>query len=276
MLKAFSALGVVSLLCLSLSTGQCVASDPTTNPEVTKLIKKAVKYVRAKPLDPEAPQLHELSLSYMEATAGDLGDRLLRTYDQLAAKVRGNENDPAELVNDIVSMSIAQLRLYGVAPILSRESLFNLREMVSNGTPDFLTDVIRNFKSGLRKQMRAEETYKIDIRTVPAACYDPESVLCLQKLYGAGIAVSGGKAKLRDTVRHQIHDKVNTHAKILNRFLVAFPLLKRMADVIEGLEMEYRGLDRDAAIGPFKAAVLGIRTGFSDLEMPPVINAGRK
>lgn len=236
-----------------------LSASPSAGPK--SIVKKPGAFiVNMKYKQAGETQLATLAAETEALLAPALTEQIDSAYSQTKAKLLANTDDPATLVDDLVFFSLIQLRALGVQA--KSGALFMLREKIANATPDLLFDVIKNFKTGLKSKLPKERWG--ELRT-PEFCYDPESVLCLRRLYGSiDDARRSANPLFRSATRQAIDRKINMmYAELVQKFMVAVPLVKRMTDVIEAIDNTYkRGFTDQSS---FEDAVDGRRTEFTDI-----------
>jgi hypothetical protein len=233
--------------------------SPLAGPK--SIVKKAGAFiVNMKYKQAGETQLATLAAETEALLAPALIEQIDSDFSRTKAKLLANTDDPATLVDDLVSFSVVQLRAFAVQP--KSGALYMLREKIADFTIDLLFDVIKSFKTGLKSKLPKERWG--ELRT-PEFCYDPESVLCLRRLYGSIDDVRRSANPLfRSATRQAIDRKINMeHAELVKQFMVAVPLVKRMADVIEAIRDVYAlGFTNQSS---FEDAVDGRRTEFTDI-----------
>lgn len=172
-------------------------------------------------------------------SAETLNDR----FNTLYASLQGNRDKPGLLVRNLVEFSLQQLEAY--RGILSDTAAYaNIRMRFANNTYQLLVDVVGNFKTGLRNTMHmlAKGENPADMKALKNG--DPETTLQLKLLYADGCPAYRQERLM--VTNERIRCVVDTRDALVERFLVAFPLVKRMADVIDAIHDGFTKNDVEA------------------------------
>lgn len=171
-------------------------------------------------------------------------DSLNSHWDYLIDKLSSNSDTPSQLVIDLVSLSLTQLDIYGFVKEKSTRTAM-LKMKIANNTYVVLELVIDNFKKGLRalmSEMSKGELGELD-RTIRDI--DPEDILQLRKLYHS-TCYGYDTLQIGKTFR-SISCFVDIRRMLVERFLAAYPLVKRMAAVIENVHRGFMNNEPNAA-----------------------------
>jgi hypothetical protein len=115
-----------------------------------------------------------------------------------------------------------------------------VRESAANSLPEFLIDVVWNFKNRLQDtfplRSAVDETLQQAVRVhlVP----DPEKVLCLRSLLSKDCTPQCYMNTASD-----ICARFSCAKGIIQEFIVAYRLVKRLSDVIYAIYLNYTGVD---------------------------------
>ena len=158
----------------------------------------------------------------------DLSER----FDSLARSLRENRDRPGDLLRNLVEFSLRQLDAYKAIKDGSA-SFTVIRMKYANNTPSLLLDVVANFKTGLKSLLQRMAKGEATREHRLLKDIDPENVLQLHQLYGASCATARYNRMMRSY--ENIRCAVDLREILVERFLAAFPLVKRMADVIDAI-----------------------------------------
>ena len=171
-------------------------------------------------------------------------DSLNSHWDELMEKLSSNRDTPSQLVIDLVSLSLTQLDIYGF--VKEKSTRFAMLKMkIANNTYLILEIVVDNFKNGLRlltSQLARGQGGDL-LRTMME--FDPEDVLQLRMLYHS--TCYGYDTHQFQITRGNITCFFEIRRLLVEKFISAYPLVKRMAAVIENVHRGFMNNEPNAA-----------------------------
>ena len=165
---------------------------------------------------------------------------LEETRVRLMASMTSDSITPGHLVRALVEFAMAQVHVFRLKSVDSYESA-HLAERFRVSTLVLTTNVIDQFKTGLRREMRnpvdlgSQRQLGEHLRALKAA--DPETTLGLRELF-ASDAPAHQHFCLHSTLE-RVRLTVDTQESLLLRYMAAFPLVKRMFEVIDAIDRSY-------------------------------------
>lgn len=183
----------------------------------------------------------------------DLHEKLKAKRREVIALARGD--DPKAVVSGLVMYCLYLTSIYSSVH-KSDGHLIVIREAAANTTPEFLLALVDGFREALKRHLVDRASTKQHLhRNAAFIVEDPESVLCLQRLLD--------ETRAHQDFRHieeKICDRFCEAQRTINKFLVAYTLVKRLTDVIYSVHVDYAERKVDSEIRHMGDAIRGVTT----------------
>lgn len=181
----------------------------------------------------------------------ELRAKLIAKRHEVAALAQGD--DPEAVVRGLVMYCLYLTSIYSTVHNSNGEVIV-LREAVANTTPDFLFELVGGFRKALKRHLVNRELGARHVESGKSfIVQDPESVLRLRHLLDEERA----HQDFRD-VDSKICGAFCQAQKTINKFLVAYTLVKRLADVIYSVHMDYAERKINSEIRHMGDAIRGV------------------
>ncbi len=209
------------VLVMLVNIGESMGASARRNPGATAVVET----------DPF--ELHPCKLYQKAETLEEL-------WVYVTQKIRSNTRRPGQLVRDMVDLACIQRNLFSHSDGGGVRS--NLKARFSNSVYPFLSEVVDNFKIGLKHlqdQLASAETAAFSdfISALPASS--------LRRIINLDQRLKKGNekedAKDRYTTHTNIRTFVDVRSLLVERFIAAYPLLIEVTKQIQETHDEFKG-----------------------------------